>query len=341
MKKNILVFFLSLFSLLISFYSVFIIAGYYFAVIDYKKYKFKDNQNLYFGFFVFIFFVLSYNIYLSTLPLISATSIHPHVYIEWPLIDIFEGIIGGFNSLGTGTILPFYLLKWTSLSASDGDSLFYMLFYSFFTFLVLANTKRIYNFNEILAKYILSPIVITIIGTLFHRLIWGIGMPEQIRMLSSLIPGFAIWLLFSIQYSIKRQRVKSYGLATFYLFVFLTFLFYYKFQPYFDYPNQDYRAAIEAIKKDASGSSWIIKATDGTSPASALYDGSKEVEFGPGLHYSTKISKSELVDLSDSDYDKVYILYIENDRDLSSIGYKKDVFIYPDLGNLFVSKWEK
>ena len=166
-------------------------------------------------------------------------------------------------------------------------------------------------------------------------------MPEQIRMLSSLIPGFAIWLLFSIQYSIKRQRVKSYGLATFYLFVFLTFLFYYKFQPYFDYPNPDYRAAIEAIKKDASGSSWIIKATDGTSPASALYDGSKEVEFGPGLHYSTKISKSELVDLSDSDYDKVYILYIENDRDLSSIGYKKDVFIYPDLGNLFVSKWEK
>ena len=67
LKKNILVFFLSLFSLLISFYSVFIIAGYYFAVIDYKKYKFKDNQNLYFGFFVFIFFVLSYNIYLSTL----------------------------------------------------------------------------------------------------------------------------------------------------------------------------------------------------------------------------------------------------------------------------------
>ena len=98
------------------------------------------------------------------------------------------------------------------------------VFYSFFTFLVLANTKRIYNFNEILAKYILSPIVITIIGTLFHRLIWGIGMPEQIRMLSSLIPGFAIWLLFSIQYSIKRQRVKSYGLATFYLFVFLTLI---------------------------------------------------------------------------------------------------------------------
>jgi len=345
-KYDLYIFFFSILVLLVSYYSVFIVGAYYLSLANFTKYKFHDNRNLYFGFIIFVFFLLSYWLYLTSLPLISAITIHPHVFYDWPLMDVVDGVYDGFISMSRATLIPVYLLKWTSYSIFSETSFFYSIFYSIVSLLILISIKKIFKHNKKLAIFIISPFVITILGALLGYLVWGDGVPEQYRMLSSLIPCYALWLLLSAKEIIVKFKLNHFFGLPILSFLLIASIFYVKFYPYFIYPQQDYRAAIELIEEDTNESNynWLIKTTDGTSPAAVLYDGSLDVEFGPGLIFSSSRSKSELVYLSDvvyEDIEVVYTMYINKDYDLSSLNYTKKNFEYPSLGNLFISKWVK
>ena len=346
LKNDVYIFFFSILSLIVSYYSLFVIGAYYLSVVDYRKYKFHQNRNLYFGFGVFVFFLLSYKFYLISLPLISAITIHPHVFYDWPLLDVVDGVYDGFNSMSRATLIPIYLLKWTSYSIFSETSYFYPILYSIVSLLILINIKKIFKHNQKLAIFIISPFVITIFGALLGHLVWGDGVPEQYRMLSSLIPCYAIWILFSAKEIVGKFKLAFFFRVSIFIFFFMISIFYFKFSPYFAYPQQDYRNAIQAIEKDAEGytQNWLIKTTDGTSPGALLYDRSLFVGFGPGLISSSNKLKSELGDLSGSDYQDIgfiYTIYINKDYDFSYLGFEREKFSYPPLGNLFISKWKK
>ena len=118
-------------------------------------------------------------------------------------------------------------------------------------------------------------------------------------------------------------------------------IYFANFKNYFIYPVQDYRAAIEFIQKE--NLNYIIRASDGTSPGAALYL-NERIDFGPGLNFSSKTIKSEVINLSDVDFSKIdviYSLYIENERDFTNLGYQNTNIDHPDFGNLFLGKWEK
>jgi hypothetical protein len=205
---------------------------------------------------------------------------------------------------------------------------------------------KIFKHNNKLGSFVLLPFIITVIGALLGYLVWGKGVPEQYRMLSSLIPCYAIWILFAAKEIFLKLKLEYFFTVSVFIFVFMVGIFYIKFNPYFLYPQQDYRAAIQLINQDVDGlnQNWLIKTTDGTSPGAVLYDGSSNVKFGPGLIFSSSKSKSELVDLSDSEYkdiEIVYTIYINKDYDLSYLGFSKEKLNYSSLGNLFISKWKK
>ena len=70
----------------------------------------------------------------------------------------------------------------------------------------------------------------------------------------------------------------------------------------------------------------------------------EKISFGPGLNFSSKTVKSEIINLSKidlSNVDVIYSLYILNERDFSNLGFKNVDLIHPDFGNLFLGKWEK
>lgn len=346
LRNDICIFFFSLVALLISYYSLFVIGAYYLSLANFRQYKFHENRNLYFGFGVLIFFLLSYKLYLNSLPLISAIMIHPHVFYDWPIREVFKGVFAGFNSMTMATLIPVYLLKWTSYDIFAETSRFYNFFYSGVSLSVLFTSMKIFKHNNKLGSFVLLPFIITVTGALLGYLVWGKGVPEQYRMLSSLIPCYAIWILFAAKEIFLKLKLEYFFTASVFIFVFMVGIFYIKFNPYFLYPQQDYRAAIQLINQDVDGlnQNWLIKTTDGTSPGAVLYDGSSNVKFGPGLIFSSSKSKSELVDLSDSEYrdiEIVYTIYINKDYDLSYLGFSKEKLNYSSLGNLFISKWKK
>ena len=345
-KNNLFIFVFSLASLFASFYSIFVIAAYYLSITNFRVYKIKENLNLYLGLGVLVFFFLSYPFYLSSLPLISSIMIHPHVFYDWPFLDILKGVSSGFNSMAMATVIPIYLLKWTSYNLFSETSLIYPVFYSSVSMIVLINSRKLLRSNKKIGIFVISPFVVTVFGALLGWLVWGTGVPEQYRMLSSLIPCYAILIIYSVRQISSKLKLNPWILPSIYIFLFTISIFYIKFNTYFIYPHQDYRYAVELIQKDAKTHSkdWLIKTTDGTSPGAALYDGSLNVEFGPGLIFSTDKSKSELVHLSDAvykDIEVVYTMYINKDYDLSSLNFTKKNFEYPFLGNLFISKWVK
>ena len=345
-KNNLFIFVFSLASLFASFYSIFVIAAYYLSITNFRIYKIKENLNLYLGFGVLVFFFLSYQFYLSSLPLISSIMIHPHVFYDWPFLDILKGVSSGFNSMTMATVIPIYLLKWTSYNLFSETSLIYPVFYSSVSMVVLINSRKLLQSNKKIGIFVISPFVITVFGALLGWLVWGTGVPEQYRMLSSLIPCYAILIIYSVRQISSKLKLNLWVLPSIYIFLFTISIFYIKFNTYFVYPHQDYRYAIELIQKDAKihTKDWLIKTTDGNSSGAALYDGSLNVEFGPGLIFSTDKSKSELIYLSDTiytDIEVVYTMYINKDYDLTYLNYTKKKFDYPFLGNLFISKWVK
>lgn len=335
-KKTI--FLISIISLIFSFYTIYVIASYYFIQIFFTK----DKNDLIWAIQISIFSILWFIFYIRFLPLLNSSNIHPHVYIDWTILEIINGIFDGFITFSKASLPALYLLRWTSLNFEFfGYEFSYYLYCLFWILFFIAYIKNFKNYKK-LSVYFLFPLVLTILLTLFKYAVWGEGTAEEYRMLSSFIPCLIVLVIKYFDLIFNHLNFSNLYKNIFISLLASSTIFYFiNFKNYFIYPNQDYRSAISFVQKD--NSNFIIRASDGTSPGAALYIDEK-ISFGPGLNFSSKTVKSEIINLSKidlSNVDVIYSLYILNERDFSNLGFKNVDLIHPDFGNLFLGKWEK
>ena len=90
-KKTI--FLISIISLIFSFYTIYVIASYYFIQVFFTK----DKNDFIWAIQIAIFSILWFIFYIRFLPpLLNSSNIHPHVYIDWTILEIIKGILDGF-----------------------------------------------------------------------------------------------------------------------------------------------------------------------------------------------------------------------------------------------------
>tara|TARA_Y100001958_G_scaffold149237_1_gene131689 strand:+ start:211 stop:1686 length:1476 start_codon:yes stop_codon:yes gene_type:complete len=335
-KKTI--FLISVISLLFSFYTIYVIAGYYFI----KLFIEKDKSEHIWIVLISIFSIIWFIFYIRFLPLLNSSSIHPHVYYDWTLLEIIKGIFDGFITFSKASLPAFYLLKWTNLNFEFlGYNFSFYIYLIFWILFFLIYFKNFQKYKKI-SVYFLFPLILTIILTLFKYAVWGEGTAEEYRMLSSLIPSFLVLTVKYLEIIFNKFTfLKNYKNIFILMLSTICIIYFANFKNYFIYPVQNYRTAIEFIQKE--NLNYIIRASDGTSPGAALYLGEK-IDFGPGLNFSSKTIKSEVINLLDVDFSKIdviYSLYIENERDFTNLGYQNTNIVHPDFGNLFLGKWEK
>lgn len=335
-KKTI--FLISIISLLFSFYTIYVIAGYYFIQLFIEK----DKNVLIWVFIISIFSLIWFTFYIRFLPLLNSSNIHPHVYLDWTIPEIVRGVFDGFITFSKASLPALYLLRWTNINFElFGYEFSYYLYLVFWVIFFYSSYKN-YQKYKIISIYFFVPILFTIFLALLKYAVWGEGTAEEYRMLSSLIPSFLLLIVVYIKNILNNFKfLEKYKESLAISMAFICIIYFGNFISYFAYPTQDYRSAIQIIKEEQLN--YLIRASDGTSSGATLYVNEK-IEFGPGFNFSTKTVKSELVNLGDlnlSNIDVIYSMYIVNERDFSSLGFKKVEFIHSDLGNLFLGKWEK
>ena len=70
----------------------------------------------------------------------KGSAIHrPDLVVDFRVLDVVDGVYDGFNSMSSATLIPIYLLKWTSYSIFSYTSYFYPILYSIVSLLILIN----------------------------------------------------------------------------------------------------------------------------------------------------------------------------------------------------------
>ena len=101
------IFLISIISLIFSFYTICVIASYYFIQVFFTK----DKNDLIWALLIAIFSILWFTFYIRFLPLLNSSNIHPHVYIDWTFLEIIKGVFDGFITFSKASLPALYLLK--------------------------------------------------------------------------------------------------------------------------------------------------------------------------------------------------------------------------------------